>query len=270
VTIWYYQKDPLPAVAMIGTGTVSVEAIEGLDAAGRPILWFGPPGVRLRMKLALDTWLAIEVEAAAEAAACAARMGIAAPKLGAALDHNPLAPPRAAAKPRETQTGDHRADFAVEWALDDFELMRDSAGSHHAPIAAAVQWVITAYAITFGGLVVLGGRVAKQLLGITPGVTLSFLPVIVLTIIFGLSNDYEVFVVSRIKEQYDRSRDVRGSVRSGLAYSSRVGTLRVLERLPAPHPGGVHELAAAGQRLHRAIAGLAAGSRHQSIRKGNR
>ena len=41
-----------------------------------------------------------------------------------------------------------------------------------------------------------------------PGLTLSFLPVIVLTIIFGLSNDYEIFVVSRIKEQYDRSHDI--------------------------------------------------------------
>ena len=69
---------------------------------------------------------------------------------------------------------------------------------------------------------------AKQLFGVTPGLTLSFLPVIVLTIIFGLSNDYEIFVVSRIKEQYDRSRDVHGSIRSGLADSSRVVTAAAL------------------------------------------
>jgi putative drug exporter of the RND superfamily len=69
---------------------------------------------------------------------------------------------------------------------------------------------------------------AKQLLGITPGVTLSSLPVIVLTIIFGLSNDYQVFVVSRIKEQYGRTRDARGSIRGGLAYSSRVVTAAAL------------------------------------------
>jgi RND superfamily putative drug exporter len=50
----------------------------------------------------------------------------------------------------------------------------------------------------------------------------------VLTIIFGLSNDYEVFVVSRIKEGYGQTRDSRGSIRSGLACSSRVVTAAAL------------------------------------------
>jgi RND superfamily putative drug exporter len=39
-------------------------------------------------------------------------------------------------------------------------------------------------------------------LGIAKSETLSFLPIILLAIIFGLSSDYEVFVVSRIKEHF--------------------------------------------------------------------
>ena len=45
----------------------------------------------------------------------------------------------------------------------------------------------------------------QHLLGITPAQTISFLPIIMLAIIFGLSSDYEVFVVSRIKEEYTKN-----------------------------------------------------------------
>ncbi|MGH3286180.1 MAG: MMPL family transporter, partial [Streptosporangiaceae bacterium] len=64
----------------------------------------------------------------------------------------------------------------------------------------------------------------QHLLGITPAQTISFLPIIMLAIIFGLSSDYEVFVVSRIKEEYTRNGDARRAVQRGTALSARVVT----------------------------------------------
>ncbi|MEK8172593.1 MMPL family transporter [Streptomyces sp. M19] len=55
----------------------------------------------------------------------------------------------------------------------------------------------------------------RHVFGITPTETISFLPILMLAIIFGLSSDYEVFVVSRIKEDYTASGDARGAVARG-------------------------------------------------------
>jgi RND superfamily putative drug exporter len=68
----------------------------------------------------------------------------------------------------------------------------------------------------------------QHLFGITPAQTISFLPIIMLAIIFGLSSDYEVFVVSRIKEDYTKNGDARRAVRRGTAQSARVVTAAAL------------------------------------------
>ncbi len=68
----------------------------------------------------------------------------------------------------------------------------------------------------------------KNLLGITPTETVSFLPIIMLAIIFGLSSDYEVFVVSRIKEDFTRNGDARAAVAAGTGVSARVVTAAAL------------------------------------------
>src|SRR5260370_12889649 len=64
--------------------------------------------------------------------------------------------------------------------------------------------------------------------GITPAATISFLPIIMLAIIFGLSSDYEVFGVSRIKEEYTKNGDARRAVRRGTGRSARVVTAAAL------------------------------------------
>jgi RND superfamily putative drug exporter len=69
---------------------------------------------------------------------------------------------------------------------------------------------------------------AADQLGVVPGETLSFLPIIVLAIIFGLSSDYQIFVVSRIKEEYTRTADARASVQNGVAHATRVVTAAAL------------------------------------------
>ena len=64
----------------------------------------------------------------------------------------------------------------------------------------------------------------ERIFGITPSETISFLPIIMLAIIFGLSSDYEVFVVSRIKEEYTKNGDARRAVQRGTGLSARVVT----------------------------------------------
>ncbi|WP_037599766.1 MMPL family transporter [Streptacidiphilus rugosus] len=67
-----------------------------------------------------------------------------------------------------------------------------------------------------------------KLLGITPGQTVSFLPILVLAVVFGLSSDYEVFVVSRIKEEFGRTGDARLAAANGTGHAARVVTAAAL------------------------------------------
>jgi putative drug exporter of the RND superfamily len=62
------------------------------------------------------------------------------------------------------------------------------------------------------------------LLGVSPGPIESFIPVMLFAIVFGLSMDYEVFLVSRIHEQWTRTRDHHRAVGEGLALTGRVVT----------------------------------------------
>jgi RND superfamily putative drug exporter len=52
----------------------------------------------------------------------------------------------------------------------------------------------------------------------------SFIPVMLFAIVFGLSMDYEVFLVSRIHERWTITRDSRRAVGEGLALTGRVVT----------------------------------------------
>jgi RND superfamily putative drug exporter len=61
-------------------------------------------------------------------------------------------------------------------------------------------------------------------LGFTPTPTTTTMPPLLFCITFGLSMDYEVFVLSRIKELHDRGHDNRESVVGGLARTGRIIT----------------------------------------------
>jgi RND superfamily putative drug exporter len=52
----------------------------------------------------------------------------------------------------------------------------------------------------------------------------AFLPVVTLAILFGLSMDYQVFLVSRMNEEWAHSRDSRQAVRTGQTETGRVIT----------------------------------------------
>jgi putative drug exporter of the RND superfamily len=73
-------------------------------------------------------------------------------------------------------------------------------------------------------LVAQGGAVG-ELIGIDHEVPLApFMPVMTFAILFGLSMDYEVFLISRIREEYLKHGDTRRAVADGLAKTARVIT----------------------------------------------
>jgi RND superfamily putative drug exporter len=61
-------------------------------------------------------------------------------------------------------------------------------------------------------------------LGAQPGPIEAFVPVMIFAIVFGLSMDYEVFLVSRIHEEWRRTRNAQEAVREGLANTGSVIT----------------------------------------------
>ncbi|KRC64089.1 transporter [Aeromicrobium sp. Root236] len=56
------------------------------------------------------------------------------------------------------------------------------------------------------------------------GPLISFLPIILMAVLFGLSMDYEVFLMSRMKEEYVRTDDPHRAIADGFVGSSRVVT----------------------------------------------
>ena len=93
------------------------------------------------------------------------------------------------------------------------------------PLKAVVMNLL-ASAAAFGvvALAVNGGPLG-DLVGIPEAVPVPMqLPIGIFAILFGLSMDYEVFLLSRIKEEYDRTGDNATAVADGLAKSARVVT----------------------------------------------
>jgi putative drug exporter of the RND superfamily len=73
-------------------------------------------------------------------------------------------------------------------------------------------------------LVSKGGAVG-ELIGIDHEVPIApFMPVMMFAILFGLSMDYEVFLISRIREEYLKDGNTRRAVADGLARTARVIT----------------------------------------------
>jgi putative drug exporter of the RND superfamily len=92
------------------------------------------------------------------------------------------------------------------------------------PLQAAVMNLL-AFLATFGVVQAIFERGwAAGVVGATRSPIESFIPVIVFAIVFGLSMDYEVFLVSRIHEEWVHGADPSEAVRRGLTRTSRVVT----------------------------------------------
>jgi RND superfamily putative drug exporter len=64
----------------------------------------------------------------------------------------------------------------------------------------------------------------SSVFGIEPAPIEPFVPMMMFAIVFGLSMDYEVFLLSRVKEEFDRTGDAKASVADGLAATAHVIT----------------------------------------------
>ncbi|RRR75454.1 MMPL family transporter [Streptomyces sp. RP5T] len=97
------------------------------------------------------------------------------------------------------------------------------------PLKAVFGYLLS-IAATFGATVAvftgghLQGLVGAE--GTTP--IASFLPVVVMAVLFGLAMDYEVFLVSRIHENYSHTRKPLHAVHQGGRHSARVVTAAAL------------------------------------------
>jgi putative drug exporter of the RND superfamily len=63
-----------------------------------------------------------------------------------------------------------------------------------------------------------------SVIGVEKGPVEPWIPVLMFAVVFGLSMDYEVFLISRVREQWIRRRDASEAVADGIAFTGRVIT----------------------------------------------
>jgi RND superfamily putative drug exporter len=97
-------------------------------------------------------------------------------------------------------------------------------GSVVQPLRALLSNVLTLGA-TLGLMVLIFQEgFGSSLLGFTPLALDTAMLVLMFCLVFGLSMDYEMFVMSRIKEQYDAGASIEQATRHGLAHTGRIVT----------------------------------------------
>jgi 3-hydroxyisobutyrate dehydrogenase len=97
------------------------------DAIGRETLWLGPAGHGTRMKVVLNNWLVVQVEAAAETLALCEALGLDPNVFPETIDGGPLGSPFAVAKAQAMIAGNFSPGFALRLAFKDAGLALDAA-----------------------------------------------------------------------------------------------------------------------------------------------
>jgi RND superfamily putative drug exporter len=89
----------------------------------------------------------------------------------------------------------------------------------------AVAMNLLSISASYGALVAIFQEgYLSGLLNFTPGPIEPIVPVLMFCLLFGLSMDYEVLLLSRMKEEYDRLGDNRAAVASGLEQTGQLIT----------------------------------------------
>ncbi len=92
------------------------------------------------------------------------------------------------------------------------------------PVQAAVMNLLTIGAALGVTVAVFQNGWFASVLGVQQGPIEPWMPVILFAVVFGLSMDYEVFLISRVREQWTRHGDASAAVSDGLALTGRVIT----------------------------------------------
>jgi RND superfamily putative drug exporter len=97
------------------------------------------------------------------------------------------------------------------------------------PATAAVMNLLSvgaAYGVT---VAVFQWGWGKELFGLSSTIPIiSFVPMMMFAILFGLSMDYQVFLLTRVREEYDKQGDTRAAVVTGVSKTARVITSAAL------------------------------------------
>ncbi|MCW2607219.1 MAG: conserved rane protein of unknown function, partial [Frankiales bacterium] len=115
-------------------------------------------------------------------------------------------------------------------ALTTFLLLVRAFRSLLLPLKAVLLNVVSV-AATFGFVVLFWqqGHGSDLLFDTSPtGAVTFWLPVLIFAFLFGLSMDYEVFILARMREEYDRSGSTRTAVVEGLGRTGRLVTCAAL------------------------------------------
>jgi putative drug exporter of the RND superfamily len=92
------------------------------------------------------------------------------------------------------------------------------------PIQAAAMNLLSIGGALGATVLVFQKGVLSGLFGVQEAPVEPWIPVIIFAVVFGLSMDYEVFLISRVREQWVKNRDASGAVVDGIAFTGRVIT----------------------------------------------
>ncbi len=122
------------------------------------------------------------------------------------------------------------APWAALWiALATFVLLFLMFGSFLVPLKAIVLNTLNLTAMLGVMVWIFQDGNLSGLLGFTAtGLTDIQMPLLMFVVAFGLSMDYEVFLLARMKEEYDRTGDNHASIVTGLAKTGRIVTAAAL------------------------------------------
>jgi uncharacterized membrane protein YdfJ with MMPL/SSD domain len=114
-------------------------------------------------------------------------------------------------------------------AITTFVLLFLAFGSVLLPLKAVVVNLLSLSA-SFGAVVWIfqDGHLSGLLHFTSTGTVEATQPILVLAIVFGVSMDYEVFLLARIREQYDLTGDTTESIATGVQRSGRIITCAAL------------------------------------------
>jgi RND superfamily putative drug exporter len=90
------------------------------------------------------------------------------------------------------------------------------------PVQAALMNLLSIGGALGATVLVFQQGFLSGLFGITPAPVEPWIPVLMFAVVFGLSMDYEVFLISRVREEWIKTRNATTAVADGIAYTGRV------------------------------------------------
>lgn len=136
----------------------------------------------------------------------------------------------AAAEDYSSAVYDKFPDVLALISLITFVLLVRTFRSVLLPLKAVILNLLS-MAATFGAVVLFWqqGYGSEAIFGVTETGAITFwLPVPIFAFLFGLSMDYEVFILARMREEYDRTGDTRMAVITGIGRTGRLVTSAAL------------------------------------------